>query len=597
MAAPLTWRNVDAPDFRGSLAGLQVFNDSIKTAFGGLNSGIEAFKADRADNADRAGLAAALKFQDPEAYKAALASGTLINPNMSLKGMGSLDARQTSLLGQATTEQALNTAREQDPLRTGVLSEQLASAVRGNRIGAATEPALIRQPFLANEATVAGIGLTGAQTRSADATTRRTDEETRFATATFDTRAGQLSANLTNTQDTNQRNRTTFDWTSQDRGTNQAGIALANRVLETSGTPEEQRIAIEQSSDSPAAKQAALAHLRTLGQAPYSPPAVVVNAPAGASVPTGAPRDVKAYLDSLREEAFKLTGPAQAARFAEISALAAKAAQGIPIGTQFGSGPSTYAGIAAPVPGVPVLASTPPAAAVTPNAAVPTPPGAPASEALANLGVRRMQDNNVGATPSDIVSGLSSNATLPEVVNTLVDGPNAPLKDANKDVVFRMIDKLMRDGNMNAATAAAEAMRQVRPEGGFFDNLDRAVWTVGGLFPNMFTSPNLGNGMRFDDDALGRAARSAANGGQANTIIRNNQTNGAATALANAQTVAAQSAAALKSAEQAVLNGTAPGRGVHIARLRAIAERDAEAAKALAAAVAADPTLRPTQRR
>ncbi len=43
MADPITWRNVDAPNFSGSLAALQQSGQSLTQALSGLSAGLGQF--------------------------------------------------------------------------------------------------------------------------------------------------------------------------------------------------------------------------------------------------------------------------------------------------------------------------------------------------------------------------------------------------------------------------------------------------------------------------------------------------------------------------------------------------------------------------
>lgn len=109
--ATLTWRNVDAPDFRTSLEGYQTFSKLLDNAFRGANEGINTFDASLDEKANTAVIAAAMRERDPEAYQAALASGEFIEGvdprRVSAQTYSTLNSQASSLLNQATQSQQL----------------------------------------------------------------------------------------------------------------------------------------------------------------------------------------------------------------------------------------------------------------------------------------------------------------------------------------------------------------------------------------------------------------------------------------------------------------------------------------------------------
>lgn len=109
--AMLTWRNVDAPDFRTSLEGYQTFSKLLDNAFRGANEGINTFDASLDEKANKAVMAAAMRERDPEAYQAALASGQFLEgvdaDRVSAQTYAALNSQASSLLNQATQAQQL----------------------------------------------------------------------------------------------------------------------------------------------------------------------------------------------------------------------------------------------------------------------------------------------------------------------------------------------------------------------------------------------------------------------------------------------------------------------------------------------------------
>lgn len=123
----LTWRNVDAPDFRSVTDASRNASDLLNQAFKSASDGLTQFKNQRAEAADQAALAESLKFTDPAAYQEALRSGAIQQQNMSSKGTAALGARVDELLNQAASGQNLQKGAvdiqqsqldlEQDPIQ------------------------------------------------------------------------------------------------------------------------------------------------------------------------------------------------------------------------------------------------------------------------------------------------------------------------------------------------------------------------------------------------------------------------------------------------------------------------------------------------
>ena len=109
--ATLTWRNVDAPDFRTSLEGYNTFSRLMDNAFRGATEGLNTFDASLDQKANTAVIAAAMRERDPEAYQAALASGQFIENvdprRISAQTYAALNNQASSLLNQATQTQQL----------------------------------------------------------------------------------------------------------------------------------------------------------------------------------------------------------------------------------------------------------------------------------------------------------------------------------------------------------------------------------------------------------------------------------------------------------------------------------------------------------
>jgi hypothetical protein len=110
---PLTWRNVDAPDFSSSLSGIRAFSDLFGGALSGARAGLDRFDRSISDEQNSRFAMDLLSYQDPAAYKTALASGAVfegVDPRrISAGNIQAAGSRAGDLLNQRLTE--LNTER------------------------------------------------------------------------------------------------------------------------------------------------------------------------------------------------------------------------------------------------------------------------------------------------------------------------------------------------------------------------------------------------------------------------------------------------------------------------------------------------------
>lgn len=105
---PLTWRNVDGPDFGRSLEGIRTFGNLFGGAVDNLNQGLSTFDAAQDKRANAGFAMDMLKYQDPAALKAALASGAAFagtDPRrISQANIQAAGARVGDLLNQKVAE-------------------------------------------------------------------------------------------------------------------------------------------------------------------------------------------------------------------------------------------------------------------------------------------------------------------------------------------------------------------------------------------------------------------------------------------------------------------------------------------------------------
>jgi len=129
VANPITWQNVATPDLRGSMDGLRIAGAAFDRAGTGLTETLARFDTARKEVAAAQLIDNSLNFTTPEELRAAQADGRLFNGvNRGLltpAAATALDGRATNLLSQATSQQALSTAREMDPRRITFMDGQI----------------------------------------------------------------------------------------------------------------------------------------------------------------------------------------------------------------------------------------------------------------------------------------------------------------------------------------------------------------------------------------------------------------------------------------------------------------------------------------
>lgn len=109
MAGPLTWRNVDAPNFAPAFEGLRTASTLLGNATRSGQELVGQFTQARSDAADRAILNRSLGVQDSADFSRGLRDGSIVGPDManaSLATLRGLDSRVGALLDRDVTRQA-----------------------------------------------------------------------------------------------------------------------------------------------------------------------------------------------------------------------------------------------------------------------------------------------------------------------------------------------------------------------------------------------------------------------------------------------------------------------------------------------------------
>ena len=108
----LTWRNVDAPNLGTSVDATRVATNLFGNAASGLSDALGGFGRAQTREADAAAQLAALRFQNPNDYRQALVDGSLFNgintSRLSGDAIAGLGSRVGQLIGQATNQQELD---------------------------------------------------------------------------------------------------------------------------------------------------------------------------------------------------------------------------------------------------------------------------------------------------------------------------------------------------------------------------------------------------------------------------------------------------------------------------------------------------------
>jgi hypothetical protein len=124
--APLTWRDVAAPNFSGVADSQRLTAQLLQNSFGGLQDALTNFQKQKQDLASSSYLAQISKYNDPAALDAAMKSGEISTAGVSADALKIGLGRDSSLL--ANQNQQLTNDRTQFGNTTAVRDDQLAQA-------------------------------------------------------------------------------------------------------------------------------------------------------------------------------------------------------------------------------------------------------------------------------------------------------------------------------------------------------------------------------------------------------------------------------------------------------------------------------------
>jgi hypothetical protein len=142
--APITWRNVTAPQFSDSVAALGLAGRLMDQAGTGFQAALGTFDTWRTEQNDRIALDAASRIQNPTDYRAALEAGTAMGglppTAVSSRTRAALDARAGDLIGRQTALDTMQRTARDDSAEVnarGVIAQALGLAQNGDSEGAA----------------------------------------------------------------------------------------------------------------------------------------------------------------------------------------------------------------------------------------------------------------------------------------------------------------------------------------------------------------------------------------------------------------------------------------------------------------------------
>lgn len=576
--AALTWRDVQAPDFRGSLMGLGQAGNQLNQAFEGASRTLANWDKSQNEGTNQQVLLNALQYTDPEAYKQALQSGAItagVDPKrLNSQTLATLGSRAGDLLDQSIKGQALGASTynqdrrvqgdaAMDGAREGLLS--LSDAYRSgdqarvNQVMEQYGPQLSQlEPGKVQEFLKGGQGLErGAIGNSAagfeNNVAQRNDAEGRAAANAFtDIRRSSLNA-------------------------------------------DDARALVEQGNYTPAVRNRLNQLLAAGGLDPYS------NAPSAGGTATNTGGfvgsipfpETKNYVQSITAQSGQVTGTNSEKAEKLLPFLIKQESDGDPtaVSVKGARGVTQVMPATGSDPGYGVAPMKDQSVAEQTRfgkdyltamlnkydgnvekalAAYNAGPGAvdgwtTASENRAvaqDVGERFMQNTQQGGAAADLASNLSSTAKPFEVVNKLVaeDGPYAK---GDKGKLTDAINRIMREANVNAAQAGDILARN--PEGStVFRNL------IGAVTGNQNTGGLLAD-TRINDAAVQQEIEQARSGETGIASLGQQALASTGQSLQAAQAAASNALAAYNAV--LVRSQTQPGLRAQLPRYKAAADQ------------------------
>lgn len=575
MTMPITWRNVDAPNFSGVGDSIRTFGNMIGNATGGLSDALGNFQNAARQDAGNAVMMNAMRYQDPTEYRNALASGALFNgvdPTLvGQRTLQSLDERAGTLLtqeGQQGTNdynayrfgRLQNTDAAMDAASPAIrqLSEayQTGDPTRINAALSSTRDALSALPadqqleMLGRLQGQGGQALNQQRTRFDTGVAMRNDADTQAA-------IGVMSQITRGAENPNDARLLAEAYSKQLSPTAQARLQsmLAQSYPGVYGN------GVGASAQGTAGTKQGSPYDTTYGFTPTTTPITqmsvgeVVQHQDGMKTNLGA-SPVGAYQinqATLKDFAPKVLGsdwqnqPMSAENQEKLGKAIFEARKN-------GNLKDTWAALPNAAPGAykdmtweqvkPIIAQA--EVGADPLALIQSAQGDTAVSTLASgmIGSRSMQDNR-GSLNTDFLGSLNDNSPVTDVADKLLEGD---FKGADKRWVVARLNDISQRGNMSPALAAAVMRRATTnvPEGPIGRTVDAL---------NPFITNEAGNGLRLNDRQVDQLIEGVNRGEPLEGSVRNLGRAQAAQNIQGAQTDYDNAVAALSNTQNKIATG------------------------------------------
>lgn len=540
--AQITWRNVDAPNFSGVGDSIRTFGNLMGNATSGLSDALGTFQNAARQEAGNAVMANALQYQDPTAYRNALATGALfqgVDPSLvSTRTLENLDNRAGTLLNQ----EAQAGTNDYNAYRFNRL--QTTDAAMD-----AASPA-VRQLALAYQSGDPKQ-IQAAQGQVGDAlSTLPADQALEIMSRLQGQERGAIG---------NQQSRFDLGVQMRNDADTQAAMGVMSQITRGAENANDARILAEAYSKqlSPVAQARLQELLSRSYPGVYGNNVGATSAPGTAGTRAGSPYDttygftptatpitqmsigdVVKHQDGMKTNLGASPVGAYQINQATLQDFAPKV-----LGSDWASQPmsaenqeklgkaifearkngnlkDTWAALPNSTPGAykdmtweqikPVIAQA--EVGADPLALVQNAQGNQAVSTLASgmIGTRLMENNAGGITP-DYLSSLNDTSTVGEVTNKLLEGD---LKGADKNWVVARINDIAQRANVSPAMAANVVTRALTnvPEGYISRGIDAL---------NPFITNEAGNGLRLNDRAVDQMVEGLKRGEPLEASVRN----------------------------------------------------------------------------
>lgn len=607
MATP-QYRPIDAPDFSGAMRGYQMFSDQLNNAFAAARGTLNDLQARQTQAADQEVLARALQQQDAGGFRDALANGSLlagVNPNrLSVGVLTGLQDRVGTLLGQDRTRQQLEQGAlglESDRYNFGRTQDA------NQRMDAArtAQAALYEAAARGDAGAVARIRQENAGVLSnlnADQSLAMAQGSQGLLRGELQQRTGEFGLS---------RDRWNLEVNQRDDRETRSAKTLANQVLRQAANGEDARAVLESMSGlDPNVRAMATSLVQGAFPGTYGAQATAgVGGGAPSAQGTAGTRQGNVYDTSFE---FKATPqPITQMKIGDViehqagmiksqghSPLGAfqinkatledfgprvlgkdwknqnfdaeaqnKIGEAIFNARKNGDLTQTWAALRNSTPGAYKDLTWDEMRRQISSAETGQAVGASnqlqSTASVVDVLTRSMQDTSTGIA-NDFAQTVGDTRDAGAVVNELV-GEGGALAGSNKGDVLREIRRVMNDGNVNAATAAAVVRRNITNSPGTAAEYLQYGWDR--LTSPIRSSPNLGGGFRLNDDGVDSDIRALRDGSALNEFQANQERGAAAQAITQAQS--ALDAARQDLARQTQLAVTMPGLRAQLPRYQA----------------------------